>query len=91
MKEYLFCVFLLFTSSLVFSQSADLVLLNGKIITLKEPGNTAQAVAIKADKIIAVGTNNSIKKFISAGTKVIDLQEMKTLTYPGRKPILFLI
>ncbi len=74
MKEYLFCVFLLFTSSLVFSQSADLVLLNGKIITLKEPGNTAEAVAIKGDKIIAVGKNDAIKKSISDKTKVIDLQ-----------------
>src|SRR5258706_14988602 len=81
MKKHLLCVFFSSLSLLVFSQSADLVLLNAKIITLREPGNTAEAVAIKAEKIIAVGKNDSIKKFISAGTKVIDLHGLTVI--PG--------
>ncbi len=61
MKNNLLLLFLVIKSS-VFSQQADIVLLNGKIITLKEKGNRAEAVALKADKIVAVTTNNSIKK-----------------------------
>jgi predicted amidohydrolase YtcJ len=73
MKGYFACVFLLFSSLSIFSQSADLVLINGRIITLKQPGDVTEAVAIKGGKIIAVGKTDSIKKFISLGTKTIDL------------------
>ena len=57
-----------------YEQPADVVLLDGKIITLLQQGNTAQAVAIKDDKIIAVGDNETIKKFIAGNTRVINLQ-----------------
>ena len=40
--------------------SADLVLQNGKIMTLAPKNSIAQAVAIKGDKILAVGTNYQI-------------------------------
>ena len=73
MKKYLIWISLFFSSLSVFCQEADLVLLNGKIITLKEPGNTAEAVAIKADKIIAAGETNAIRHYITKETKVIDL------------------
>jgi hypothetical protein len=53
--------------------SADLVLLNGKIITMDPQFSFAEAVAIKQDKIIAVGTNKEIKKRIGAETKSINL------------------
>jgi predicted amidohydrolase YtcJ len=74
MNKYILCICLFFVSCSGFPQAADLVLLNGKIITLKEPGNTAGAVAIKADKIIAVGSTQGIRKFINDKTKVIDLE-----------------
>jgi predicted amidohydrolase YtcJ len=74
MKGIILLALCLMAYALTFSQSADLVLWNGKIITLKEPGNTAQAVAIQQNQILAVGTNDSIRKFISSKTKVIDLQ-----------------
>lgn len=74
MKKYLSLVFFLSVSFYTFSQQADLVLFNGKIITLKDAGNTTEAVAIKADKIIAVGNNDLIKQYIASNTKVIDLK-----------------
>src|SRR6516165_9744698 len=55
------------------AQSPDLVLMNGNIITLKSKGDRAQAVAIKGDKIVAVGTNDEIRKLASSSTRVIDL------------------
>ncbi len=73
MKTYWFCISLLLVSFSTFSQNADLVLLNGNIITLKDKGTTAEAIAIEGEKIIAVGDNNTIKRLITQETKVIDL------------------
>ena len=74
MKKFLLGIIVLFLPFLGYSQPADLVLRNGNIITLGEPGPAATAVAIRAGKIMAVGTNDSIKIFIGDSTKVIDLQ-----------------
>jgi len=52
---------------------ADLVLTNGNIITLRAPGDRAQAVAISGSLIEAVGDETSIKAYIGPNTKVIDL------------------
>ena len=53
MKKCLFSILLFFVSLFGFPQKADFVLFNGKILTLKERGGSAQAVDVKADKIIA--------------------------------------
>jgi predicted amidohydrolase YtcJ len=53
---------------------ADLVLVNGKVITV-DPGFTvAQAVAVKDGRIQAVGSNEDIGELVGAGTEVIDLK-----------------
>lgn len=62
-------------------RSADLVLINGNIITINPKQPRAQAIAIKNDKIVEVGTNNEIKPWINKSTKIIDLKG-KTVT-PG--------
>ncbi len=66
-------MFVLFYFLPGYCQQADLVLQNGLIITLANPGNRAEAVAIKNNVIIATGTTDSIKQFITNKTKVIDL------------------
>ena len=43
---------------------ADLVLINGKIVTVDSNFSIAEAIAVSNDKIVAVGTNRQIKKFI---------------------------
>jgi predicted amidohydrolase YtcJ len=53
---------------------ADITLLNGKIFTSDTSRLYVEALAIKGNKILAVGTNKEIKKFTSAKTKVIDLK-----------------
>jgi len=60
---------------------ADLVLLNGKIITVDAKDKIAEAVAVKGDRIQKVGTEKEIRTFIGPDTNVIDLQG-KTVT-PG--------
>jgi predicted amidohydrolase YtcJ len=52
----------------------DLVLSNGKIITVDERFTIAQAVAIKGDRIVAVGTNQEMARLAGPGTRRIDLR-----------------
>lgn len=54
-------------------ETADKVYINGRIITVDAKNSTAQAVAVKAGKILAVGSVNDINKLKSANTVVVDL------------------
>lgn len=56
------------------ASSPDMILLNGKIITVDQKNTIAQAVAVKNDKIIAVGSNDEIRKLAGSTTKVIDVK-----------------
>ncbi len=53
---------------------ADLVLINGKIITVDSLRPDAQALAVSGDRIAAVGSSEEIGRWIGAETKVIDLE-----------------
>lgn len=53
--------------------SADMVLYNGVIIQMNVTKSMQEAVAIRDGKILAVCSNQEIKKYISINTKVIDL------------------
>jgi len=53
---------------------ADMVLINGEIATVDEKNPTVVALAVKADRIIQLGTNEEIQKLVGAETKVVDLQ-----------------
>ncbi len=60
---------------------ADLILVNAKVVTLDAQNNIAQAVAIKGDRILAVGDAAEIKKMRGPQTKVLDLTG--NLVVPG--------
>ena len=60
---------------------ATLVLRNGKIVTVDAALPDAQAVAIRGDRIVAVGSNEAIQSFVGANTQVIDLHGQ--LAIPG--------
>jgi predicted amidohydrolase YtcJ len=51
----------------------DLILSNGKIITVDERFTIAQAVAIQGDRIVAVGSNQQIAQLAGANTRRVDL------------------
>jgi predicted amidohydrolase YtcJ len=53
------------------AQDVDLVLANGNIYTVDEKQPKAEAVAVKDDRIVFVGSNEDAKKFHA--TRVIDL------------------
>ncbi len=63
------------------ADAADLVLLNGKIVTVDDKDSEFQAVAVKGDKIVALGSDEEIKKYAGSGTKVVDLEGR--LAIPG--------
>src|SRR6476620_6246389 len=52
---------------------ADLVLTNGKIITVDGKFTIAQAVAVRGDRFIAVGSNADISRLAGPNTRRIDL------------------
>ncbi len=54
-------------------EPADLVLNNGKIVTVEPAKPEVRAIAIRGDVIAAVGTDEEIKPYIGPSTRVIDL------------------
>ncbi|MBD2714256.1 amidohydrolase [Microvirga sp. STR05] len=62
-------------------QPADIVLLNGKIFTADPAQPTAQALAIRGERIVAVGTTAEITKLAGPKTRRLDVQG-RTIT-PG--------
>jgi len=54
--------------------SADLALTSGKVLTMNQSQPYAEAIAIKDDRIVQVGTNEEIEPWIGKNTKVISLK-----------------
>ena len=52
----------------------DLLFTNGKVVTVDERFTIAQAVAVKGDRIVAVGSSQEIAKLAGPGTRTIDLR-----------------
>jgi predicted amidohydrolase YtcJ len=55
------------------SDGADLILVNGTVITVDSEFGEAEAVAVQGDRILAVGTSDEIRGMAHDGTEVIDL------------------
>jgi predicted amidohydrolase YtcJ len=72
MPTLILLLFLKHASS--FAQSADIIFTNGKIFTSDTAQLYVQALAIKGNNILSVGSNAFIEKFASAKTKKIDLK-----------------
>jgi predicted amidohydrolase YtcJ len=54
-------------------QPADLVFKNGNIYTGNDASPKAEAVAIKGDRIVFVGSNQAAQKYVGVKTRVVDL------------------
>ena len=59
--------------SAAIAQDADMILVNGKIITQDEKSSIAAALAIQGGNIAAVGTDDAIKKLTGSKTVKVDL------------------
>ena len=73
----------LFPSCFLLAQTniPQLVIINAKVHTVDSKTPNAEAIAIKANRIIAVGSTSDIKKLINVNTKVIDAKGK--LVLPG--------
>jgi len=68
-------------SSVPAAVPCDLVLRNGKIVTMNEAVPEAEAIGIRGDRIAAVGSNRQIQPCIASSTEIIDLRG--ALAVPG--------
>lgn len=55
------------------NETADSVYRNGNIYTVDEAFSTASAIAIKGDRLLYVGDEAGVEKYIGTNTKVVDL------------------
>ena len=53
--------------------SPDVVLINGKILTMDGRSSVSEALAVRDGKIVAIGANASIKSLVGAKTRVVDV------------------
>ncbi len=67
---------------------ADLVLINGKIVTMDDrsitpnsPGQTVEAMAIKGKRIMALGTSEEMRRLAGPRTRFVDVEERTVI--PG--------
>jgi predicted amidohydrolase YtcJ len=63
------------------AEQADLVLKNGRIVTMDAKTPQGQAVAVRAGRIVAVGTDKEIVRYVGKATEVVDLKG--SLAIPG--------
>jgi len=81
----LLSIVVLSLSGLISTQSrtapADLVFINGSVYTANDRQPTAEAIAIRGDRFVFVGSNDGARKFVGKNTKVVDLQGKPAL--PG--------
>ena len=78
-----FSVFImLMTSSCNNGDIADLVIVNGKVLTIDKDNHFAEAIAVKGEMIIGVGSTSEISEMIAEGTTKIINAEGR-LVIPG--------
>src|SRR5829696_7574922 len=63
-----------FTPALQRAESADIVFRNGNVYTANDRAARTQAIAVKGDRIVFVGTNAAAQRFVGPGTRVVDLK-----------------
>jgi predicted amidohydrolase YtcJ len=66
--------FLLSAFTVSAADPPDLVLVNGKVVTVDDRFTIAQALAIKGQRIVAVGNSADMRKLAGPSTKVLDVR-----------------
>ena len=64
---------LLLWAGVAHAEDADLVLLNGKIVTLAARDDVQEALAIRDGKVLAVGRSDEMRKRAAPSTTIVDL------------------
>ena len=53
---------------------ADLVFVNGRVVTVDAAFSVASALAVRGDRIVAVGGGDAAGRWVGGGTRVVDLR-----------------
>jgi hypothetical protein len=53
--------------------AADVVLINGKVVTLDDASSIVQAIAIRDGRVLALGSDEDIRRRVDGRTHIIDL------------------
>ena len=61
-------------SALPSELQADIAMVNGNVLTVDPEGSIAEAVAVRGNRILAVGANVEIRELVGARTEVMDLR-----------------
>ncbi len=61
--------------------AADLIFRNARVYTANDKQPRAQAIGIKGNKILFVGSDNDAKKFMASNTRIVDLKG--ATVFPG--------
>lgn len=64
---------LLLMPAVAAAQTADLALVNGRVYTVDAERPWAEAIAVAADRVLAVGTTAEIQKHVGPKTRTLDL------------------
>src|SRR5215208_868890 len=60
---------------------ADLVVTNGKVVTVEDAAPEAQGIAIRGGRIVALGSAADMRRYVGASTEILDVQGQ--LVIPG--------
>jgi predicted amidohydrolase YtcJ len=74
MRKAVVSIFFALLAAPAQAQPADTILVNGKVLTGDAMGTVNQAVAVRQERILAVGTNAAIRKLAGKATRRVDLQ-----------------
>jgi len=72
--RYLIILTALFGAVVAFAQPADVILYHGKIVTVDSQFHIADAIAIRGDRILAIGARSEIGKLAGPSTRQVDLK-----------------
>ena len=75
------CLLLFGLASQAARADPDLILYNGKVVTVDREFSIAEALAISGDRITAVGTNAELRSLAASETRLVDLEGKTVL--PG--------
>jgi predicted amidohydrolase YtcJ len=64
---------------------ADLVIRNGTVYTVDSLQPAAEAIAVKGDRIVFVGSNADVEKWIGDSTEVIDVEGKAVTPFSWRR------
>ena len=69
---FIFLTFQLFLFGFQGQEKAEFVLINGKVFTVSDKNPQVEAVAVREEKIIALGTSEEMARYIGPATHVLD-------------------